>query len=127
MNLTTLKRYVPTFMAYWEKRQRAARNKLPKHLRPPAVWPAWIQILVNLSVIFALWTLMVNKDEYLTEAGPAITLVVCLLLLIYTVINAVRMRVHYRQTPGQRWATVNFWLMVIAFLSWPATVAVFLP
>src|SRR5579864_113498 len=99
-----LKSKLPTFMGYWERRQKAAYNQLPKHLRPPAIWPIGIQMAINTAVFLALVTLMVNKDDYVTDAGPAITMVVCLLVLIYTVINGVRMRNHYQNTRGHRWA-----------------------
>ena len=122
-----LKTKLPTFVGYWERRQKAAYNRLPKHLRPPAIWPIGIQVVINAAVFVTLVTLMVNKDEYVTEAGPAITMVLCLLVLIYTVINGVRMRNDYRNIRGQGLAKFNFWLMVAAFIAWPLSVAVFLP
>ena len=32
-----VKKPLPTLTAFWERRQKAARNQLPKHLRPPAI------------------------------------------------------------------------------------------
>jgi magnesium-transporting ATPase (P-type) len=127
MDAAIWRRRLPTFFSYWEKRQKAARNRLPKHLRPPSRWPILLQIALNLGIFIALTHLMWNKEEFLTDAGPAITMVVCFLLLIYSMITAVRLRLRYRQTRGQRWASLNFYLMILAFLSWPAAVAVFLP
>jgi len=127
MDEIKLKRNIPTFMAFWERRRKASRNRLPKHLRPPSVWPIWIQLLLNIGIIVALCTLMLNKDDYLTDAGPAITMILCLLMLIYTIYEGLHMRDRYQKTKGHRLATLNFWIMAVAFLCWPAAVAVFLP
>ena len=86
-----------------------------------------LQIIFNLAIFIALLTLILNKDEYVTDAGPAITMVICLMGLIYTVISGFKMRTRYQNTRGARLAKLNFWLMVIALVSWPISVAVFLP
>ena len=127
MDAIQLKTKLPTFLGWWEKRQKAKRNQLPKHLRPLPVWPIWIQIVLNIAIFSALVTLMTNKDDYVTDAGPAITMVVCLLFLIFTVIEGFKIRSTYKNMRGQRLAKLNFVLMVLAFLAWPASVAVFLP
>lgn len=126
MDEMKLKRNIPTFMAYWERRRKAARNRLPKHLRPLAVWPVWVQLILNIAIMVTLCTLMLNKDDYLTDAGPAITMILCLILLIYTIYEGLHMRDRYKNIKGQKLAAINFWFMVAAFLCWPATVAVFL-
>ena len=28
--------------------EKAKQNRLPKHLRPPEIWPIWIQIVLNI-------------------------------------------------------------------------------
>jgi hypothetical protein len=116
MDKAELKRKIPTFIGYWEKRQLAARNRLPKHLRPPARWPIVVQMALNIAILITLSTLMMNKDEYVTDAGPAIT-----------VIEGFQMKNRYINTRGARLAKFNFWLMALAFISWPMAVAVFLP
>jgi len=127
MDTAELKRKLPTFVGWWERRRQAARNRLPKHLRPPALWPIGLQIVLNLAIMIALLTLISNRDDYVTDAGPAITMVICLLFLIFTVIEGFKMRAQYKGTRGQRWAKLNFSLMIVAFLCWPASVAFYLP
>jgi len=69
---------------------------------------------------------MVDRDDFMSEAGPAITLVICLLFLIYTLITALRMRHLYENSRGQKLAKLNVGLMVLAFLMWAASIVVFL-
>lgn len=126
MDASKWKEKLPTFFGYWEKRRQAARNQLPKHLRPVPRWPIALQLLLNMGIIITLCTMMIEREEYLTEAGPAIVLVVCLLLLIYTVISAFKLRRRYAGIKGYRWARFNFWVTALAFLCWPAAIAVFL-
>jgi len=134
LETTGFKKSCPTFYALWEAfcerremRRRDARNRLPKHLRAPARWPIALQLFLNAALILTLCTLMLNKDDYLTDAGPAIVLVICLLLLIYTVVEGFRIKTQYRRERGRRWAIFNFWLMLAALICWPAAVAFFLP
>ena len=63
----------------------------------------------------------------LIEAVPAIGLVVCLLTLIYTLISALQLKNRYHKAPGYRWAVANLWIMGVAALLFPASVAFFLP
>jgi hypothetical protein len=126
MDTGRIKRHLPTIPRYLEKRRKAKQNQLPKHLRPPEVWPIWIQIVLNSALIIALYNLMVDRDDYLTEAGPAMVLVICLLVLIYTLISALRLRQTYHQTRGRNLAQFNFALMILAFLFWAGSIVVFL-
>ncbi len=127
MNTAKIKAHLPTIPKYLEKRRKAKQNQLPKHLRPPEIWPLWIQILLNTGLIITLANLMVDRDDYLTEVVPAVVLVICLMFLIYTFISAFRIRRSYEKTRGQKLAKLNLALMVMAFLSWAATIVVFLP
>src|SRR4051812_32944489 len=102
MNSARIKTHLPTVSAYIEKRRREKQNRLPKHLRPPAIWPIWIQIALNRGLIITLANMMVDRDDYVSEAGPAIALIVCFLLLVYALISAVRMRRFYEKTNGRR-------------------------
>jgi len=126
MNTEKIKAHLPTIPKYLEKRRKAKQNRLPKHLRPPQIWPIWIQMVLNTGLIITLANLMVDRDDYLTEAGPAIVLVVCFLLLIYTLISAFRMRGFYDKMRGQWLAKLNLGLMITAFLFWAASIVVFL-
>ena len=127
MDKQKIKNALPTVSRYLEKRQAAKKNQLPKHLRPLPRWPIAIQIVLNLAIIVTLSTLMLNRDDYLTEAGPAVGLVLSLLFLIYTLISALQLRQRYQKVPGHRWTQVNFWLMVVAAILFPIGVACFLP
>ena len=127
MDRLTFKQVLPTLAGYLEKRRAAARNRLPKHLRPLPRWPILLQMALNLGLIVTLSTLMINRDDYLTEAGPAAGLVVCLLLLIYTLISALQLRHQYQKAPGYRLTVVNLWLMILAAILFPIGVASFLP
>ena len=126
MNIAKIKTHLPTIPRYLEKRRKAKQNQLPKHLRPPATGPIWVQIVLNSGLIIALYNLMVDRDDYQTEAGPAIALVVCLLVLIYTLITALRLRQLYAKTGGRKLAKLNFGLMILAFLFWAGSIVVFL-
>jgi len=126
MDKTTLQTHLPTIAHYIEKRRKAKANQLPKHLRPPETRPLWVQVFLNSALIVTLCNLMVDRDDFMSEAGPAITLVICLLLLIYTLITALRMRQLYEKTRGQKLAKLNVALMVLAFLLWAASIVVFL-
>jgi hypothetical protein len=127
MDATQIKNYLPTLADWWEKRRKKKQNQLPKHLRPPEIWPIWIQIALNAGLIVMLCNLMIDRDDYLTEAGPAIAMIVAFLFLIFTMIEAVRYRRHYENTRGTRLAKINFVLMILAFLSWTGSIVVFLP
>lgn len=122
-----LKKALPTVMGYLEKRKKAKQNQLPRHLRPLGKGPIWFQMGLNAGLFFTLCWLMWNRDEFVTEAAPAIGLVVCLLLLIYTLITALQLRARYDKLPGHRWASLNVWLMGAAALMFPLAVAFFLP
>jgi hypothetical protein len=126
MDKAKIKMHLPTLSHYLEKRRVAKTNQLPKHLRPPEIRPVWIQIFLNSALIVTLCNLMVDRDDFMSEAGPAITLVICLLLLIYTLITALRMRHTYDKTRGQKLAKLNVGLMILAFLLWAASIVVFL-
>lgn len=127
LDATKIKASLPTLNAWWDRRKKVKQNRLPRHLRPPAVWPIWVQIALNSALIVTHFNLMVDRDDYLTEAGPAIAMVVCFLFLIYTLISAVRLRRHYEKLRGERLTKINLGLMALAFLSWAGTVVVFLP
>jgi hypothetical protein len=126
MDKSKLREKLPTIPNYLEKRRKARENRLPKHLRGPEVWPIWVQILLNSALVVTLYNLMVSRDDYLTEAGPAIVMVGCLLLLIYTLISALRLRHIYQKIRGARLAKINFVLMILAFLFWVGSIMVFL-
>jgi hypothetical protein len=123
----TIKRHLPTFSGFVERRKKTQRNRLPKHLRPPVVWPLYVHLALNSGLIVAMCTLMLNLDEYATDTGPAIAMGVCMLLLFYTVPSAFRLKTRYLQLRGRRRAKLNFWLAAAAFLLWPLTIVVFLP
>ncbi len=127
MDSAKWKHALPTVASFWERRRQTAQNQLPRHLRAPSKWPIRFQLLLNLGILITLITLMLNKDDYVSEAGPAIGLVVCSLLLIYTLIAALQLRQRFDKIDGQKLAKVNVWLMVIAFLSLPLAIATFLP
>ena len=126
MDKTKIQAHLPTVARYLEKRRKAKANQLPKHLRPPELRPVWIQIVLNTAIIVVLFNLMADRDDFMSEAGPAIALVVCLLFLIYTFITAFRMRHTYMKSRGQKLSKLNVGLMVVAFLLWAAAIVVFL-
>lgn len=127
MDASHLKRHVPTLMGYWERRRQARKNQLPKFLRPLSRWPILWQMAVNVGIISTLTYLIVNQDDFVSEAGPAIGLVICVLLLIYTLIEGFELKNRYKKTPRYRLAVVNFWLMWIAAVMIPVSVVTFLP
>jgi hypothetical protein len=127
MDAAKIKTYLPTLVAWWAKRRKEKQNRLPRHLRPPAIWPLWIQIALNTGLIVILCNLMINRDDYLSEAGPAIAMGICFLFLIYTIIEAVRMRRFYDKMRGVKLAKANIALTILAFLSWAGSIVVFLP
>jgi len=127
MDTAKIKTHLPTVSKYLEKRRKAKQNQLPKHLRPREIWPVWIQLVLHAGLIVTLFNLMVDRDDYVTEAGPAIALVICLLILIYTLISAVRLRRVYDKIRGQKLAKLNLGMMILAFLFWAASIVVFLP
>jgi hypothetical protein len=127
MNREKIKKALPTVAAYLEKRQKAKQNQLPKHLRPLPTTPIIFHVLLNSAIIATLVYLIANRDEFLTEGGPGLALVVCLLLLIFTLVSAFTLRSRYSKIAGQRLASWNMRLMWIAFVLWAATVAFFLP
>jgi hypothetical protein len=127
MKKETLHKHLPTFMSYIERRRAAKRNQLPKHLRPVPRWPIVAQMALNAGIFFILCYLMINRDEFMTEAAPALGLVICLLMLIYSLITALQLKQRYRKIPGERLAKLNVWLMGVAALMFPISVAFFLP
>jgi len=127
MDKAKIKERLPTVFNYLEKRRQAKRNRLPKHLRPMAIWPIAVQLVLNTGLIITLANLMVDRDDFMTEAAPAIGLVICFLVLIYTLISAVRLKRTYHGIRGGKWATLNLWMMVLAFLFWAGSIVVFLP
>lgn len=126
MDTKTLQEKVPTFYGWWDRRRKKRQNQLPKHLRPMSTWPIWIQCALNVGIMYALYSIMVDQDDYLTDAGPAMGMAVCLILLLFTIPTAIRLKRRYRDVPGERLAKINFWLMGVAFLLWPLTVALYL-
>src|SRR4051812_46007271 len=102
MKKEMFKKALPTLTTYLERREKAAKNQLPKHLRPLPRWPIVLQIALNSGIIFTLSWLMMSRDEFMTEAAPAVGMVVCLLLLIYTLITALQMKARYFKLPGYR-------------------------
>jgi hypothetical protein len=122
-----LKKHLPTVTAYLEKRKKAAMNRLPKHLRAPTLWPLAVQVALNLAILITLTTLVLNKDDYLSDAGPAITMIICLLLVIFCIVEGIQFRRRYHQIRGERWARLNFILAILSFLAWAATVAIYIP
>jgi hypothetical protein len=128
MDITSLRKYLPTFFSYWDRRREATRNRLPKHLRPPSKMPLFAQMAINLAIITALSYLMIYQDDFVTEAVPGIVLVVCTLMMFYTLIKAFEFKNRYKGLRGyHRWALLNFWLMWLAALFVPMTVVAFLP
>jgi len=81
MDAAQFKNYLPTLNAWWEKRRKERQNRLPRHLRPAEIWPIWIQIALNTGLILTLCNLMIDRDDYLTEAGPAIIMIIAFLFL----------------------------------------------
>ncbi len=126
MNKGKLRDYFPTLPKLLEKRRRAKENLLPKHLRPRPVWPIGVQVLLNVGLLVTLYNMMIDRDDYASEAAPAIVLVICLLLLIYTFLSAVRLKHRYAVGRGRRLAKLNVWLMVLSFLTWCGSILVFL-
>jgi len=126
MDMDKLKERLPTLPNFLDKRRKAKANRLPRHLRPPELRPIWLQLLLNSAIIVVLFNLMVDRDDFMSEAGPAIALVVCLLLLIYSLISGVRLRHEFNKIRGQKLAKLNFILMILAFLMWAGSIVVFL-
>ncbi len=126
MDKKKLKEHLPTIPNYLEKRRKAKENQLPKHLRPIPVWPIGVQMILNAALILTLYNMMIDREEYLTEAGPAIVLVVALLVLISTFINAFRLKRRYAGIKGSRLTKINFWMMIVAFLFWCGSILVFM-
>src|ERR1700752_2937053 len=116
MDKSKIRAHLPTIPSYLERRRKKKANQLPKHLRPLAIFPIWIQIILNSAILITLYNLMVDRDDFMTEAGTAIVLVVCLLFLIYTLITALRLRQTYIKVRGQRLAKLNLALMAFAFI-----------
>ena len=127
MDVAKIRKHLPTVAAWWDRRRKEKENRLPRHLRPPAIWPLWIQVALNIGLIVTLWNLMIGRDDYLTEAGPAITMGICFLVLIFTIIESVRMRRFYDKRRGVKLSKVNMVLTILAFLSWAGCIVVFLP
>ncbi len=126
MEKNKLRKHLPTIPAYLDKRRKAKLNQLPKHLRPLPIWPLWLQLALNCGLIITLYNMMVDRDDYVSEAGPAIGLVVCILLLIYTFISAFRLKHRHAGARGGRLATLNILSMLLAFLFWCGSILVFL-
>lgn len=126
MDNAKFKQHLPTLSGYIEKRRKAKHNQLPKHLRPVPTWPIGVQLLLNAALIVTLYNMMVDREEYLTEAGPAVLLIVCLLLLIYTFISAFQLKRRFPTGRAKRFTTLNFWLMILAFIFWCGSIMVFI-
>jgi hypothetical protein len=126
MDAMTLKKALPTFSEAIDRWRKKRHNRLPKHLRPPEIWPLWLQIAFNSGLIIALSSMIIDQDDYLSDAGPAIGMVVCFLFLVYTVISSLQMRVRFQGIRGAKLAKVNLWMTGSAFLLWAYTVSIFL-
>lgn len=100
---------------------------MPDHLLPPPTWPIYVHLALNFGIAYALYSVMVDQDEYLTDYGPAIVMSICIILLLYTGVSAVRFKRRYRGLRGGKLAKINFWVMLMAALLWPATVVFYLP
>jgi hypothetical protein len=120
------KKHLPTLNAWLERRRVARLNQLPKHLQPVSIRPILLQLVLNTAIIVTFSILMLNKDEYVSNAGPAMGLVICLLFLFYTVPSSYRLHRRHKGVRGQRLAKLNIWLAGIAFLFLPISIAVFL-
>src|SRR5258708_7962732 len=120
MSSMSLKETLPTFHHLVEKHKEAQKNQLPKHLRPLPKSPILFQMGLNSGIIAMISWLMMNQDEFDNEAKPAIGLVVCFLVLIYTLISAFQLKVRYEKLRLARLTKINFWMMVSAFLMWAA-------
>ncbi len=70
MNTAKMKAHLPTFSGYLEKRKKAKQNRLPKHLRPPEIWPLWIQIVLNRGLIVALVQSDGGPGRFHDGSGP---------------------------------------------------------
>ena len=121
-----LHKILPTLAQHLDARAEQERNQLPNHLRPRPLWPIGLQIVLNLGIAYTFLHLMWNREDYFTEGGPAAVIALTMFLLIASLMTALRYRRRYAGTAGQRWATINVILMIIAFLCLPATIAVFL-
>src|SRR5262249_18466677 len=106
--------------------KQAAKNQLPKHLRPISRRPILFQMLLNIAIGIFLCGLMWNRDEFMSEATPAIGLVTCLICLIYTLITALQYRHRYTKAAYQRLTTMNLGLMGFAAFLWGSSVVYFL-
>jgi len=117
---------LPTLHAWLEKRREVRRNQLPEHLRPVPTWPIVIQIILNIGIAYSLLSLMWNRDDVFSEGKAGAGISVCMLLVIATLVQAIRYKRRYAGIPGQRLAKINFWVMVFAFLCLPAAISVFM-
>ena len=126
MDKQSLHKHVPTVMTYLEKRRAAKKNQLPKHLRPLPIGPIFIHMALNLAIFAMLCYLMLNRDEFMTEAAPAMGLVVTLMLLIYSLISSFQLKRRHAKTTAARWTRLNQWLMWWAALWFPIAIAYFL-
>jgi hypothetical protein len=126
MENLTLKQRLPTFFGYLERRRERKKNQLPKHLRPVSRWPLVFHLALNIGIFLTLLTLVINQDDYVTDAGPAVIMVICLLLLIYALISAFQLRQRFEKLKGHRLAQINLWVMFLALVMFPICVANFL-
>lgn len=126
MDNAKLKSTLPTLSRLLDKVRAPAAPQLPKHLRPQATWPLAVQLALNAGLIITLYNMMIDREEYLSEAGPAIVLVICLMVLISTFINAFRLRRRYATGKPKRFASLNFGMMILAFIFWCASIIVFM-
>jgi hypothetical protein len=127
MNTVALKRNLPTFFGFIEKRRKLRQKRLPKHLQPLPLWPVWFQVALNFLLIGTNLTLIWNKDEYLTDVGPSIPMIVGLLFLFYAVISAFQLRSQFFKGRGARLVKIDIALTVLSFLTWTGAIVAFLP
>jgi len=121
-----VERYLPTVHAFLENRREMKSNQLPEHLRPISTFPIYLQIIINLGVSYTLISLMWNRDDVFSEGKAAAVIAVCMFLIIFSIVQAVRLKRRFRDLGGQRLAGFNFWLMIFTFLCLPAAIAMFM-
>lgn len=126
MSDSFMQKHLPTIAA-WQARLREARlRQLPEHLRPRPLWPLWFHLFINTSVFFTLWYLMLYRDDFFSEAGPAFALGVCTFVLIATLAAGVDYRRTLEGMKGHRLATWNLRLVFLTFLCLAAAIVTFM-
>src|SRR6185437_6515176 len=108
MDAVMLKRNLPTFFEFVERLKKALQKpKLPKHLQPFSLAPLYVQLGLNSALIVTNLWLIWNKDEFMTDVGPAIPMTICLLFLFFVAVSAFQMRTRFVKGRGSRLAKLN--------------------